>query len=104
MEVEEYTYLKYYEMLRIVEENDVANIQGKPVVIIYSGQLTESFLTDFFAVTFSVLSKIVLQKGDLFYLLCDKYEKECIEPFLQITDATKEISNSPLAIVNYILK
>jgi hypothetical protein len=104
MEVEEYTYLKYYEMLRIVEEKDVLSLQGKPLVIVYSGQFTEDFLGDFFELTFSVLSKIVLQKGDIFYLLCNKYERECIEPFSQIIDQTKEIANKPLSIVSYIMK
>jgi len=104
MEVEEYIYLKYYQMLHIVEKKDVVGLQGRPVVIVYSGQFTESFLKDFFAITFSVLSKIVLQKRDGYYLLCNKYERECIEPFSEITDVTKEISNNPHAIVDYIMK
>ncbi len=104
MEVEEYTYLKYYEILRIVEEKDIASIQGKPIVIVYSQQFTESFLKDFFTTTFSVLSKIVLQKGETFYLLCNKYEKECIEPFSEIIDVTQETRNDPVAIVDYIMK
>jgi hypothetical protein len=104
MEVEEYLYLKYYDMLRVVEEKDIVGIQGRPVVIVYSGQFTETFLQDFFEIAFSVLSKIVLQKGDSFYLLCNKYEKECIEPFSQITDVTIEISNSRVAVVDYIIK
>lgn len=104
MEVEEYTYLKYFEMLSIVEEKSVTRIQGRPVVLVYSGQFTSPFLKDFFELTFPVLSKIVLQKEDKHYLLCDKYEKECIEPFPELISVTGEINNDASVLVNFIMK
>jgi hypothetical protein len=104
MEVEEYTYLKYFEMLKIVERESPAHVQGRPVIIVYSGQFTSQFLQQFFDVTFPILSKIVLEKESKHYLLCDKYEKECIEPFNQMVNVTSQINNNVSAIVDFIMK
>lgn len=88
MEVEEYKFLKYYEMLTIIENKSYLAIQGWPIVIIYSKQCTASFLEQFLDAVYPVISKIVVQKGDVFYKVCDKYKKECIEPFKYFEDLT----------------
>lgn len=104
MEVEEYIYLKYYEMRSILEDKAITRIQGRPVVIIYSSQFTEEFLKQFFAYSFSFLSKIVLEKSGKYYLLCDKYEKECIEPFKGLVSVTDDIKNDVNTLIAYSLK
>lgn len=103
MEAEVYTYLKYFEMLRMVEGESFAHIQGRPVVIVYSSHFTEEFLQSFFKRTFSVLSKIVLEKSGKHYLVCDKYEKECIEPFDGLLTVVNETDNNVEKIIAYIL-
>lgn len=103
MEVEEYVHLKYFDLLRIVEEKTITSIQGHPVLLEYSQNFTEDLLQQFFTLTFPYLSKIVMHKGSDYVILCNKYATEHIEPFEQVTDASAALANDSAAIIAYIL-
>jgi len=104
MEVEEYTRIHYFEMLRISEDKNIAHIQGRPILIEYSKNFSEELLQQFFSLTFSYLSKIVLLKDGSYSILCNKYAVERIEPFDTYTDVTAELANNSKATILYILK
>jgi hypothetical protein len=93
MEVEEYVYLKYYEMRSLLEDKELHRIQGSPLVLVYSSQFTTEFLVDFLSYIFPYVSKIVLEKNNTHVIVCDKYKKECSEPFESVSDVSDDFKN-----------
>ena len=104
MEVLEYKKLNYYTILRIVEEETILEIQGLPVILDYSKNFSSDLLEKFFTLSFKSLSKIVLLKNSEFFILVNKYNLECIEPFTSFTDVSNELENSTKKIINFILE
>ena len=104
MEVLEYKKLSYFNILRIVEEKNILEIQGRPVILDYSKNFSKDLLEKFFAISFKSLSKIVLLKDSKYSTICDKYKNEHGEPFDISLDISDELKNNTEKIINFILE
>ena len=102
MYVEEYKKINQYTLKDILESKNIFNIQGQPILIVYSSNVSKQELLDFFDLSYKYISKIVLEKKSKYYIICDKYKKEVIEPFSQYEDVSENMNIE--SIVNFIIK
>ena len=102
MYVEEYKKINQYTLKDILESKNIFDIQGQPILIVYSSNISKQELIDFFNLSFKYISKIALEKNSKYYIVCDKYKKEVIEPFHQYENVSENMNTED--IINFIIK
>lgn len=104
LEVEEYKNLNYADLLAIADSGNPSVVCGYPIMIIYSKEFKPAVLKKFFELSFGYVSKITLLKNGQYFILCNKYNKQCIEPFMKFDDISEKLGNEPEKIINFILE